>query len=102
MNIDIDLDTLPQNDFKNYTLVDIREEEEIFISPSLIPCPHVPLSGFPDNKTFFNKNDSYLIFCAKGGRSHHMAEFLSKEGYKTFSVNDGISSINAYLNSRQS
>ena len=45
----------------------------------------------------FNKNDNYLIFCAMGGRSHHLAEILSQQGYTAYSVNNGIDSVNAYL-----
>ena len=97
MNIDIDINSITKEDFKNHELVDIREQEELDNWPSLIACPHVPMSQFPNNKDFFDKNKSYLLFCAKGGRSHYLADILTKEGYKAASINNGISSVNAYL-----
>ncbi len=95
--IDIDIHNLSQEDLKNYELIDIREEEEIEEWPPLQECRHVPFSQFPYNKEELDKNKSYLLFCAKGGRSHFMAEALVKEGYKALSVNGGIASLNSYL-----
>ena len=95
--IDIDIHSLKEKDFKNYELIDIREEDEIEDWPPLKPCQHIPFSDFPLNKNEFDKNKSYLLFCAKGGRSHFMAEVLIKEGYQALSVNNGIASVNAYL-----
>ena len=97
MNIDINIDEIAINDFKNYKLIDIREANELLSAPSLMACPHVPLSEFPHNIDHFNKQDSYLIFCAKGGRSHHMADILSREGYKALSLNGGVSYLKHYL-----
>ena len=95
--IDIDIHSIKEDDLKNYELIDIRETEEIQDCPPLKPCRHVPFSDFPSNKEEFDKNKSYLLFCAAGGRSHFMAEELTKEGYQTLSVNNGIASLNIYL-----
>ena len=95
--IDIDIHTITKNDLKNYELIDIRESEEIDAWPPLVECRHVPFSQFPLNKDEFDKNKSYLIFCAKGGRSHRMVEALINDGYKALSVNNGIASVNSYL-----
>ena len=95
--IDIDIYSISKDDLKNYELIDIREEDEIEEWPPLIPCRHLPLSQFPLNKDELDKNKSYLLFCAMGGRSHFMAEELIKEGYQALSVNNGISSVNTYL-----
>ena len=95
--IDIDIHSLNKGDFKNYKLVDIREDNELAQWPCLIACPHIPLSGFPENMDKFNKDENYLIFCAMGGRSHHLAEILAHQGYTAYSVNNGIGAVNAYL-----
>jgi rhodanese-related sulfurtransferase len=95
--IDIDIHTIAKEDLKNYELIDIREAQEIDEWPPLVPCRHVPLSQFPLNKDAFDKNTSYLLYCAKGGRSHYLAEILISEGYKAQSVNNGIASLNSYL-----
>ncbi len=95
--IDIDIHSIAPEDLKKYELIDIRESEEIDEWPPLQNCRHIPFSQFPLNKDEFNKNTSYLLFCAKGGRSHFMAEVLILEGYKALSVNNGIASVNSYL-----
>ncbi len=97
MNIDCDIHSISEADLKNYELIDIREADEIKDWPALKPCRHIPFSEFPLNKDKFDKNKSYLLFCAQGGRSHFMAQALTKEGYQTLSINNGIASVNAYL-----
>ncbi len=94
---DIDIDSISPEDFKKYELVDVREDEEIQEWPALAEHLCMPSSGFPFNKDVLNKDKPYLIFCAKGGRSHHVAELLQAEGYNAVSVNNGIASVNAYL-----
>ncbi len=96
-DIDIDIDGISPEDFKKYELVDVREDEEILEWPALAEHLCMPCSGFPLNKDVLDKNKPYLIFCAKGGRSHHVAELLQAEGYNAVSVNNGIASVNAYL-----
>ncbi len=97
MAIDVDIDSLRVSDFQDYNLIDIREHEEILDYPSVLPCPHIPFSGFPDNIHEFDKSEKYLLFCAMGGRSHYMAEALRQMGVEALSVNNGIASVNAYL-----
>ena len=100
--IDIDIHRIDPSELKNYELIDIRESEEIEDLPPLRPCRHVPFSEFPFNKDSFDKQKSYLLCCAKGGRSHFMAEALTKEGYKAQSINNGIASLNSYLRTLKS
>ncbi len=96
-DIDIDIDSISPEDFKKYELVDVREDEEVQELPALAEHLCMPCSEFPLNKDVLSKDKSYLIFCAKGGRSHHVAELLQAEGYNAVSVNNGIASVNAYL-----
>ncbi|MDO8675488.1 MAG: rhodanese-like domain-containing protein [Candidatus Omnitrophota bacterium] len=96
-DIDIDIHSISPEDFKKYALVDVREDEEIREWPAQAEHLCMPCSGFPLNKDVLSKDTSYLIFCAKGGRSHHVAELLQAEGYNAVSVNNGIASVNAYL-----
>ncbi|MEI7999187.1 MAG: rhodanese-like domain-containing protein [Candidatus Omnitrophota bacterium] len=95
--MDININDINIENLTNYELIDIREEDEIKNWPSLKSSRHIPFSEFPYNINEFNKNDSYLLFCARCGRSHAMAEALIKKGYKALSINNGIASLNAYL-----
>src|SRR2546423_1800058 len=83
-------------------IADTPDATEIEEWPPTKPCRQVPFSQFPFNKDDLDKNKSYLIFCAKGGRSHFMAEVLVNEGYRALSVNNGIASVNAYLKKLES
>jgi rhodanese-related sulfurtransferase len=97
IEIDIDIHTLTPSEFKDHELIDIREPQEIEEWPSLQECRHIAFSEFPLNLGQFDKKRSYLLFCAKGVRSHFMAQAMTQEGYKAVSVNNGIASVNAYL-----
>lgn len=99
--VDINIHSIKPADLKNYELIDIRESAEILDWPPLKACRHVPFSDFPNNISAFDKNKTYLLFCAKGARSHFMAEAMVKEGYKALSVNHGIPSLNSYLKNTQ-
>ena len=95
--VDINIHSIKAPDLNNYELIDIREVDEITNWPPLKPCRHVPFSQFPMNLDAFDKKKSYLLFCAKGGRSHFMAEAMVLEGYRALSINHGIASVNSYL-----
>ena len=98
MNIDINVSSLSPAEFKTYTLVDIREPMEYMDQPALIEnVEYIPFAQYPLNINQFDKNESYLLFCAAGGRSHHMAEHLNAQGFKALSVIAGIGALNHYL-----
>ncbi len=98
MNIDIDISTLTPQEFKQYKLVDIREPNEYATLPAATDnIAYIPFAEFPHNINQFNANDNYLLVCAMGGRSHHMAEYLNHQGINAVSVNFGINAVNAYL-----
>ena len=100
--VDINIHSISKEDLKNYELIDIREKEEIEDWPPLKPCRQIAFSQFPTNIDQFDKNKSYLLFCAKGGRSHFMAEAMVQEGYKVLSINHGIPSVNSYFKNQNS
>jgi rhodanese-related sulfurtransferase len=95
--VDINIHSISKEDLTKYELIDIREPAEILDWPPLRPCKQIPFSQFPANIDQFDKNKSYLLFCAKGGRSHFMAEDLLNQGFKALSVNHGIPSVNSYF-----
>ncbi len=99
MNIDIDISILNAKEFKEYKLVDIREPNEYTNLPAnTTELRHIPFAQFPQNMNQFKPNEKYLIFCAMGGRSHHMAELLNQKGITALSINFGINAVNQYLN----
>ena len=96
--IDINIHDIAPKEFSDYALVDVREDDEVREDPALTHYIHLPCSRFMMENAVLNKDSHYLIFCAKGGRSHRVAEILREEGFaNVFSVNNGIDSVNAYL-----
>ena len=98
MNIDIDIESLSKDEFSAYRLIDIREPHEYETMPAATnQVEYIPFAEFPNNILAFNSKDQYLLFCAVGGRSHHMAAYLAQEGIHALSVINGISAVNMYL-----
>ncbi len=96
--IDVNIQDIDPKEFRDYTLVDVREDDEVHAEPALGQYIHLPCSRFMMDCGTLPKNGHYLIFCAKGGRSYRVAEILREQGYTSvFSVNNGIASVNAYL-----
>ena len=95
MNIDIDIQSLSPDEFQKYKLVDIREPNECDAYPPISnKVDFIPLSVIQTKLDYFNKDHAYLIYCAKGGRSHYLAEILNDQGVKALSINNGIDSLN--------
>lgn len=98
MNIDINISSLSPDEFKKYKLIDIREPGEYATLPALTKkVAYIPFSLYPSNIDQFKKDESYLIFCAMGGRSHQMAAHLNNQGIKALSIVAGIEAVNHYL-----
>ena len=96
--IDVNIQDISPKEFSDYTLVDVREDDEVRAIPAQTHYIHLPCSRFMMENTVLNKDGHYLIFCAAGGRSHRVAEILREEGFtNVFSVNNGIGAVNAYL-----
>lgn len=97
-NIDLDIHTLKPNQFEEFKIVDIREPEECSdYAPLTEKIDFIPLSQIQERINFFNPENSYLLVCAKGGRSHYLAEILQSRGIHALSVNNGMASLNKYL-----
>lgn len=98
MNIDLDIHSLDPAKFKEFKAVDIREAEETEnFAPLTKDIDFVPLSQIQEKMSYFEKNNSYLLVCAKGGRSHYLAEILQSQGIHALSVNNGMAAFNKYL-----
>ncbi len=99
MSIDLNIHTLSPDQFKTFKSVDIREPDECTdFPPATKNIDFIPLSQIQEKMHYFQKDNSYLLVCAKGGRSHYLAEILQSQGIHALSVNNGMSSFNKYLN----
>lgn len=98
MNIDLDIHSLDPKKFQEFTAVDIREPEETeSYGPDTKNIEFIPLSQLQEKIDYFTKDHNYLLVCAKGGRSHYLAEILQSRGIHALSVNNGMIAFNQYL-----
>lgn len=75
---------------ENVVIVDVREDWEL-TSGTLPGAIHVPLSRFQEFIPDFTHNNSYIIYCAHGIRSLHVAEWLTaNKGITAKSMRGGI------------
>lgn len=97
-NIDLDIHSLDPKKFTEFKAVDIREPEEtLAFAPLTKNIDFIPLSQLQEKLSHFTKDNSYLLVCAKGGRSHYLAEILQSQGIHALSVNNGMAAFNKYL-----
>jgi rhodanese-related sulfurtransferase len=75
---------------KNVFLLDVRTPQEN--SQAKLPgTVLIPISEFERRINEVPKNKTILVYCAVGSRSKSVAEFLSKNGYKSvYNMTDGI------------
>jgi rhodanese-related sulfurtransferase len=63
-----------------FTLVDVREDDELAIA-SLDFAKHVPLGSLPQRVGELGKNDDIVVMCHGGSRSGRAAKFLRDQGF---------------------
>lgn len=87
--------TININQIKEYTnpiIIDIRESEELGVGV-VEGSKHIPMMGLIMNKEqFLNKEDTYFIYCAAGGRSYQTCSMLASAGYNVVNLDGGYSS----------
>ncbi len=80
-----------------YTLIDIREPQEVREAP--IPratSTHIPLAKLLEDPKPLNPSERYLLICARGSRSRAAAEHLRERGFKqAYSLKGGLAAIQA-------
>lgn len=86
--------TININQIKEYTnpnVIDIRESEELGVG-AIEGSKHIPMMGLIMNKEqFLNKEDTYFIYCAAGGRSFQTCSMLASAGYNVVNLDGGYS-----------
>lgn len=73
-------------------VIDIRETDELSAG-AVAGSKHIPMMGLIMNKDqFLNKNETYYIYCAAGGRSFQTCSMLASAGYDVVNLDGGYSS----------
>ena len=71
-------------DEKKHVLIDLRTDDEIARKGKIPGAKQIDYLGKDSEKTIkaLDKNKSYLIYCAGGGRSTDCAEMMKAAGFK--------------------
>ncbi len=68
------------DDGRPFTLVDVREDDELAIA-SLDFAKHVPLASLAQRLVELGKNDDIVVMCHGGSRSGRAAKYLREQGF---------------------
>lgn len=79
-------------DFSHYTLVDLREPDELIVS-GIEGAINIPFSQFATKLDTVPKNKPVIVYCRVGDFSEQVAEILGDRGYDVTHVEGGY---NAY------
>ncbi len=78
------------SEIKGANIIDIRETPEL-AGGVIAGSKHIPMMGLIMNKdSFLDKNETYYIYCAAGGRSYQTCSVLADAGYKVVNLDGGF------------
>ena len=83
------------NNRESYFIIDIREDAELEEYPLKIADAHIPMQTLLNNGYDFQTNKSYLLVCARGGRSMQTLRKLKeiKSEISVYSLKGGVLGI---------
>lgn len=92
-DLEISLPDLTATSVNGYSLIDVRETNEISEQPLQNAARHIPLAALLANTQDLNPAQTYLLICARGSRSRTAAEHLRSLGLRAYSLRGGLSSF---------
>ena len=75
-------------DFKNVTLVDLREPDEVLVS-GIEGAINIPFSSFPKGIDDIPKDKPVYVYCREGNFSEELADILADRGYDVYNLTGG-------------
>lgn len=85
-------------DHSKYTLVDLREKDEVLIKP-VEGAVNIPFSGFPGGLSELPQDKTVYVFCREGSFSEEVVEILTDRGYDAVNVEGGYNAYEKLLKS---
>lgn len=80
---------LPKDIDDTYTLIDVREADELAVR-KLDHALHIPLASLRENLSALDKNKKYLVFCAVGLRGYIGQRILRQHGFDAYDMIGGL------------
>ncbi|MBR1796508.1 MAG: DsrE/DsrF/DrsH-like family protein [Clostridiales bacterium] len=87
-------------DLSQYTLVDLREPDEVIVS-GIDGAINVPFSSFTSKLDSIPKDKPVIVFCRVGDWSGEVAEILSDRDYDVTNLEGGYNAYKEYLDSNE-
>jgi sulfur-carrier protein adenylyltransferase/sulfurtransferase len=80
---------------EGFNVIDIREPNEVAIAPiTRAPATHIPLATLLASTESLQRNERYLLVCARGTRSRAAAEHLREQGFtESYSLKGGLAAL---------
>ena len=75
-----DLKVMFDND-SDFTLLDVRTENEVLLSTISSSSIHIPMNEIPTKIDNIEKNKELIIYCKSGKRSAKVCEYLTKNDF---------------------
>jgi rhodanese-related sulfurtransferase len=64
------------------TLLDVREDWEVRLSPAPSEFLHIPMGEIPARLDALDRAAEVVVLCRVGGRSMQVAQFLERNGFE--------------------
>lgn len=83
-------------DFDKYTLIDLREKDEVLIKP-VSGAINIPFSEFATKLSDLPTDKRVYVFCSEGSFSEEVTEILIDRGYDAVNVDGGYNEYQKYV-----
>ena len=87
-------------DYSKYTLVDLREPDEVLVS-GIENAINIPFSKFPFGLDAIPKDKPVIVFCRVGDFSEQVVEILAERGYDATTLVGGYQAYRALQGERE-
>ena len=73
------------------TLLDVREDWEVKLSPAPSEHLHIPMGEIPERLDSLDRTAEFVVLCRVGGRSMQVAHYLAQSGFnRVMNLQGGI------------
>ena len=77
------------NNNKDFILLDVRTDNEVFISKISDKSYHIPMNDIPSRISELDNNKEIIVYCKSGKRSAKVCEYLEQNSYTNVKNLDG-------------
>ena len=96
-NVEVAFTNLQDAVLSSYTLIDVRDDNEVRTHPLDKPHRHIPAPAILEHADELSRGTKYLLICARGVRSRAAAQALRERGLKDiYSLSGGVVGLKSH------